>query len=156
MLAPAAMLKVAAHADAGQVAEAAAYFAALKYKQWVKVVEADMVPRPEIHGVSAYAAADDGSREPIGERIVEVPEDSARTDLRDDTSGFVAYVPPAPSNAAAISRLGPWAGVCLAGCVMAPTYGAPWDRRSRVARRAICSGSSSTFRQGHVRASRSK
>ncbi|MGY2048165.1 c-type cytochrome [Methylobacterium sp. JK268] len=94
MLAPALMLKVAAHADAREVAEAAAYFAALPYRPWIRVVETDTVPRPEIHGVSAYAAAADGSREPIGERIVEVPEDRARTDLRDDASGFVAYVPP--------------------------------------------------------------
>jgi cytochrome c553 len=94
MLAPALMLKIAAHADAGEIAEAAAYFASLKYKPWIRVVETETVPRPEIHGVSAYAAAADGSREPIGERIVEVPEDSARTDLRDDASGFVAYVPP--------------------------------------------------------------
>ena len=94
MVAPALMLKMAAHADAGEIDAAAAYFAGLKYKPWIRVVETNTVPRPEIHGVSAYAAASDGSREPIGERIVEVPEDSARTDLRDDASGFVAYVPP--------------------------------------------------------------
>ena len=73
---------------------AAEYFASLPYKPWIKVVEADTVPRPVIHGVSAYGAAADGSREVIGDRIVELPEDEARTDLRDDASGFVAYVPP--------------------------------------------------------------
>lgn len=94
MIAPALMLKVAAHAEAAEVAAAAAYFAALPYRPWIRVVETDEVPRPEIHGVSAYAAAADGSREPIGDRIVELPDDPARTDLRDDASGFVAYVPP--------------------------------------------------------------
>lgn len=93
MIAPALMLKMAAHANADEVAEVAAYFASLKYKPWIRVVEADTVPRPEIHGVSAYAAATDGSMEPIGDRILELPEDRARTDLRDDASGFVAYVP---------------------------------------------------------------
>ena len=34
------------------------------------------------------------AREPIGERIVEVPEDFRLTELRDPESGFVAYVPP--------------------------------------------------------------
>jgi cytochrome c553 len=93
MLAPILMRKVAARASANEVAEAAAYFASLTYKHWIRVVETDTVPRPEIHGVSAYAAAADESQEPIGERIVEVPEDSARTDVRDDASGFVAFVP---------------------------------------------------------------
>lgn len=31
--------------------------------------------------------------EPIGRRVVETPEDLHRTELRDDTSGFIAYVP---------------------------------------------------------------
>jgi len=31
--------------------------------------------------------------EPIGQRIIETPENLERTELRDDTSGFVAYVP---------------------------------------------------------------
>ena len=31
--------------------------------------------------------------EAIGNRIVEIPEDLGRTELRDDASGFVAYVP---------------------------------------------------------------
>ena len=30
---------------------------------------------------------------PIGQRIVEIPENLERTELRDDSSGFVAYVP---------------------------------------------------------------
>jgi cytochrome c553 len=93
MIAPALMLKVAAHANANEVAEAAVYFASLKYKPWIRVVETGAAPRPEIHGVSAYAAAADGSQEPIGDRIVEIAEDDARTDVRDDASGFVAYAP---------------------------------------------------------------
>jgi cytochrome c553 len=31
--------------------------------------------------------------EPIGTRIIEVPEDFERTELRDPSAGFVAYVP---------------------------------------------------------------
>ena len=31
--------------------------------------------------------------EPIGQRIIETPENLERTELRDDTSGFIAYVP---------------------------------------------------------------
>jgi cytochrome c553 len=38
-------------------------------------------------------ALEDGSKEPIGSRIIEVPENLAATELRDSQSGFVAYVP---------------------------------------------------------------
>jgi cytochrome c553 len=34
-----------------------------------------------------------GETEPIGGRIIETPENLERTELRDDHSGFVAYVP---------------------------------------------------------------
>jgi cytochrome c553 len=34
-----------------------------------------------------------GGSEPIGDRILEVPEYPARTELRDPASGFIAYVP---------------------------------------------------------------
>jgi len=32
--------------------------------------------------------------ESIGDRIIETPENLERTELRDDASGFIAYVPP--------------------------------------------------------------
>jgi cytochrome c553 len=35
-----------------------------------------------------------GENEAIGNRVIEMPEDVARTELRDSRSGFVAYVPP--------------------------------------------------------------
>ena len=38
-------------------------------------------------------ASEGGGTEPINHRIIELPEDLERTELRDDTSGFVAYVP---------------------------------------------------------------
>ena len=41
--------------------------------------------------------------EPIGTRVVETPEDLHRTELRDDASGFIAYVPTAPSREESIS-----------------------------------------------------
>src|SRR5437870_2095436 len=36
----------------------------------------------------------DGGTEPIGARVIEVPEDPVRVELRDPNSGFVAYAPP--------------------------------------------------------------
>jgi cytochrome c553 len=36
---------------------------------------------------------DGGATEPIGDRIIEVSENLEKTELRDPTSGFIAYVP---------------------------------------------------------------
>lgn len=94
MIAPALMTKMAMHATNEEITLAAAYYAGLRYRRWVRVVESETVPRVEVHGVSAYASSSDGAPEPIGDRIVEIPEDRARTDRRDDASGFVAYAPP--------------------------------------------------------------
>ncbi len=94
MLAPPLMVSVASHASPEEVASAAAYFSALRYQPWIRVVETGTVPRTAVSGVSMLAAEPGGETEPIGERIIEVPENLALTELRDDTSGFVAYVPP--------------------------------------------------------------
>jgi cytochrome c553 len=94
MLSPPLMAAVVAHASAEEVASAAAYFSALHYQPWIRVVETDTVPRTAVSGVSMLAAVPGGETEAIGERIIEVPEDLALTELRDDASGFVAYVPP--------------------------------------------------------------
>jgi cytochrome c553 len=88
-----AMIVVAAHADEKQVASAAEYFSSLKPKRWIRVVEAATVSKTHVAGwmlVADQAAA----KEPIGQRIIETPENLELTELRDDTSGFVAYVPP--------------------------------------------------------------
>jgi cytochrome c553 len=39
------------------------------------------------------AIVEGGGKEPIGDRIIETPVNFERTELRDDTSGFIAYVP---------------------------------------------------------------
>ena len=71
---------------------AARYFAALTPRPWIRVVETDVVPRTRVAGWMLVPSGEAGT-EPIGERIVETPVDLERTELRDDTSGFTAYVP---------------------------------------------------------------
>jgi hypothetical protein len=82
------------------------------------VAETSASSRPEIQGVKAHAAAADGSQEPIGDRIAEIAEDDARTDVRDDASGFVATAdrahlikPPQRTDSHAQERLEQDAGV---------------------------------------------
>jgi cytochrome c553 len=71
---------------------AAAYFAALKPAPWIRVVETDTVPKTKVGGWMLIADGS-GATEPIGQRIIEMPEDLERTELRDSASGFVAYAP---------------------------------------------------------------
>ena len=87
------MLASASHADPAEIRAAAAYFSKLAYRPWIRVVESPTAPRAEVKFGTMWAAVD-GAPEPIGRRIVEVPEDYERTELRDPHSGFVAYVPP--------------------------------------------------------------
>jgi cytochrome c553 len=57
------------------------------------VVESKTAPKARVAG-AMWVPADGNEREPIGMRILELPENVAQTELRDSESGFVAYVPP--------------------------------------------------------------
>jgi len=77
-----------------EVKAAAEYFAAMPWTPWIKVVEAATVPKTRIAG-GMFLRLDGGDTEPIGDRIIEIPDDTERTEvLRDPRSGFTAYVPP--------------------------------------------------------------
>jgi len=89
---PAAMGRIGAAANDAQAREAAAYFSSIPFKPWIRVVEADMVPVTRPQG-GMLVVVEDAGMEPIGNRIIETPEDLERTELRDDASGFIAYVP---------------------------------------------------------------
>ena len=71
---------------------AAEYFASLKPAPWIRVVETGTVPKTKVGGWMLIAD-DSGGMEPIGQRIIEMPENLERTELRDSASGFIAYVP---------------------------------------------------------------
>jgi len=75
-----------------EIKSAAEYISAMKWTPWIRVVEADTIPKMRIGGNVFFPIADGGT-EPLGNRIVETPEDAERFELRDPRSGFVAYVP---------------------------------------------------------------
>jgi cytochrome c553 len=77
-------------ADARAAAE---YFASLKPRPWTKVVETDTVPQTYIGPGAMRFATPGGGTEPIGNRIIVVPQDPARASSRDARSGFIDYVP---------------------------------------------------------------
>ncbi len=92
MVPPAMMETVAENATPDEVKTAAEYFSALRLQPWIKVVETQTVPKTKVKG-SMLAVIDGGGREPIGHRIIETPVNLEQTELRDDASGFIAYVP---------------------------------------------------------------
>jgi cytochrome c553 len=76
-----------------EVRQAAEYFGSMKWTPWIKVVETESVPTTRI-SVGMFLPLEDGGKEPIGQRIIEVPKDTNATEvLRDPRSGFIAYVP---------------------------------------------------------------
>ena len=84
--------KVTSDEDVRQAAE---YFAALKPSVWVKIIETATPPKTFIATAGRHRQLDpDGGTEPIGHRILEIPVDPFRTEIRDPHSGFIAYVPP--------------------------------------------------------------
>jgi cytochrome c553 len=73
---------------------AANYFASLKPAVgFNKVVETDTVAASYVGAGGMRFATPDGATEPIGSRIIVLPQDPARAHLRDPKSGFIDYVP---------------------------------------------------------------
>jgi cytochrome c553 len=90
---PARMTAIGKAVSEADVKLAAEWFAALKPTVWTKVVEADTVPKTYVNKARQRLPLPAGGTEPIGSRIIEVPEDPARVIARDPNSGFIAYVP---------------------------------------------------------------
>jgi cytochrome c553 len=86
------MLSVSRAVTDDEVAQAARYFSSLKPKKLIKVIEADTVPKTYVEWL-IFAVSRDGGQEPIGQRIVEVPDDLDQFDSYDSRAEFVAYVP---------------------------------------------------------------
>jgi cytochrome c553 len=86
------MIQAAKAMTDDEIKAAAEYLAATKWTPWIRVVETDTVPRMHISG-NVFIPAPEGGTEPLGQRIVETPEDAVRFELRDPHSGFIAYAP---------------------------------------------------------------
>jgi cytochrome c553 len=75
-----------------EIKEAAAYYAALPLPRRIKVVEAGTVPTSYVPNWY-YTPKNDGQTEPLGERILEMPDDEEAFVDRDSRVTFTAYVP---------------------------------------------------------------
>ncbi len=76
-----------------EVKPAAEYFASIKPVVWTKVVESDTVPKSFIGEGSMRFVSPGGAKEPIGRRIIELPQSEEGAKSRDPHAPFVAYVP---------------------------------------------------------------
>ena len=75
--------------------QAAEYFASIKPTPFVKVIETATPPKTYVSADARHRRImPEGGTEPIGRRIIQVPEDPMQTTIRNPHSGFIAYVPP--------------------------------------------------------------
>lgn len=119
------MAETAHDALPAEIDAVAAYFSKLHFRSHVRVVETATVQHPVAVG---FVLVPTGAREPIGERIVETPDDLARFERRDPDVGITAFVPPgALAEGAQITRrIGcaacHGAGLKLWGAGRSPSY----------------------------------
>jgi cytochrome c553 len=76
-----------------EVQEAASYFASLRPKRIIRVVESELAPQTFVARLF-FVKSPQGGSEPLGRRILEVPDDVQQFELRDSRALFTAYVPP--------------------------------------------------------------
>lgn len=100
-----------------EVQAAAAYFAALKPRQAVKVVESETAPASYVARLF-HVKSPQGGTEPLARRILEVPDDADAFELRDSRATFTAYVPPGSvaRGQALVKTGGQGATVACAAC----------------------------------------
>lgn len=82
----------AKQASEEDIASAAKYFASLKYSKHLNLIESNDVPRFAINAF-VYTIDKNGPREPLGDRIIEGPDNFELFEMRDPNMTFTAYVP---------------------------------------------------------------
>lgn len=88
------MIAIAKTLTESESKAAAEYFASLKWTPWEKVIESAVAPKVRTSVNGLFLPLTGGATEPLGQRIIEVPENPELTDkYRDPRSGFIAYVP---------------------------------------------------------------
>jgi cytochrome c553 len=90
----AAMVPIAQGLNDEDFKAAAEYFSSLRIPVWYKVVETDTVPKSHLANGAMRLPVEHGGTEPLGNRIIELPQDGESAESRDPRSGFVAHVPP--------------------------------------------------------------
>ena len=141
-----AMIAIAKAMTPEEIKASAEYFSSMPWTPWIKVIETETVPKTRING-GLFVALEGDEKEPIGRRILEIPESTEMSETyRNPRSGFLAYVPPASLKygltlASTIPRLVPSA-------TAKGSKGWVRCRASRAARRATWCARCTTCRRG--------
>jgi cytochrome c553 len=88
-----AMIPIAKGLNEEDFKAAAEYFGSMKYPVWYKVVEGDTVPTSYLGNGAMRFPSEHGGTEPLGNRIIELPQSDLSAESRDPRTGFVAHVP---------------------------------------------------------------
>jgi cytochrome c553 len=86
------MTRVAKGVRKEEVAEAARYYAKLKYKKAFRLLEVRDIPAVA-PTFGAYSYQPKGPPQSLGARIIEVANDADRMELRDNRPGYTIYIP---------------------------------------------------------------
>jgi cytochrome c553 len=87
------MIDIAKAMTDEEIRAASEYYAALKPHARQKVVEGATAPKSFVGGGGMRYASAEGGTEPIGSRIIEIPDTADGAERRNPKSNFVAYVP---------------------------------------------------------------
>jgi len=110
------MINIAKAASDDEIRAAAAYFAARKPRQVIRVLERESIPRTYVTGWH-LALMEKGEEEAVGARIIEVPEHFEQFESRDTHARFIAYVAPGSlKKGEALATTGGGKTVACAGC----------------------------------------
>jgi len=85
------MIAVAKAVTSDEALAAAAYFSGLKPRRNIRVIEAEQAPKTVVSWILARQEPEVG--EPIGQRIIETPDQLEQFESRDPRATFTAYVP---------------------------------------------------------------
>jgi cytochrome c553 len=75
-----------------EIKAASRYYASMTYRPWIKVMETRTVPKTRVQN-GVFIKLEGNETEPIGVRILEMPEFPDRTELLDPHAGLIAYAP---------------------------------------------------------------
>jgi cytochrome c553 len=89
----ATMITIAQAISDADALAASEYFASLRPHVFTQVIETDMVPKSHVGAGGMRFVVPGGDKEPIGNRIIVLPQDEALAKSRDPHSGFMDYVP---------------------------------------------------------------
>jgi cytochrome c553 len=88
------MIKLAKAITEEELKEAAAYFSSIKPRANIVVVETETVPKTQVRDLFLAPLEGSSDKEPMGQRIIEIPENVEHFVSRDTRVRFIAHVPP--------------------------------------------------------------